>query len=136
MFESSSSVVTKQTNGASSTAIVADFSALNVDSIDGVQIKRLPAGESLGAHDLERWSNRRSAGLSKAYSTKQERQRIRNWKAPKTPNQALTVEDAAKFGILIEQTPRGWLASLPSGRTLGPFWRESEALRAVAEFAR
>ena len=108
------------------------FSALGVDTIDGVQIKRIAPGEAIGAHDLERWSNRRSAGLSKAYSTKQERQRIRNWKAPKIPNQALTVEDAAKFGILIEQTPRGWLVSLPSGGTLGPFWLESAALRAVA----
>jgi hypothetical protein len=112
------------------------FSIPNVDTIGGVSITRLPSGAALGAYDLQRWSSRRSAGLSKAYSTKQERQRIRNWKAPKTPNQALTVEDAAKLGILIERTPRGWLVSLPSGRTLGPFWLESEALRAVAGFAR
>jgi hypothetical protein len=122
--------------GSSSAHLVEDLSSPNISSIGGVVITRLPAGEALGAQDLQRWSSRRSAGLSKAYSTKQERQRIRNWKAPKTPKQALTLEDAAKLGILIERTPRGWLVSSPSGRTLGPFWLESGALRAVAEFAR
>jgi hypothetical protein len=145
MFESSSSVVTKQTNGASSTAIVADFSALNVDSIDGVQIKRLPAGESLGAHDLERWSNRRSVGLSKSYSTKDERKRLKHWTQPTTTQQTLTREDAAKVGILIERTERGWMASMPDGSNAGPFQTEATAWSWVdrqparryrAEFAR
>jgi hypothetical protein len=131
MFESSSSVVTKQTNGANSTAIVVDFSALNVDSIDGVQIKRLPAGESLGAHDLERWSNRRSVGLSKSYSTKDERKKLKHWTQPTTTEQALTLEDAAARWILVEKSAfaRGWVVSLPNGSNAGPFKKEEAAWR-------
>jgi hypothetical protein len=119
---------------SSSASHVENFSMPGIDTIGGVQIKRLPAGEAIGSHDLERWSSRRAAGLSKAYTLKDERRAIKNWTQPAP--QALTREDAVKRGILIERTPRGWLVSLPSGRTLGPYWLEAEALRAVARVAR
>jgi hypothetical protein len=120
----------------SSTHRVENFSTPNVEVIAGVKIQRLPAGAAIGSHDLERWSNRRSAGLAKAYSTKAERQMPRQWTKPPATAQALTREDAVKRGIFVEHTSRGWLVSLPSGRTLGPYWLEAEALRAVARVAR
>lgn len=42
------------TTGSSTAHRVGQFSTPDVDTIDGVKIKRLPAGEALGAHDLER----------------------------------------------------------------------------------
>ena len=42
------------TTGSSTAHRVDQFSTPDVDTIDGVKIKRLPAGEALGAHDLER----------------------------------------------------------------------------------
>jgi len=65
--------------GGSSIAIVENFSAPNINSIGGVQIKRLPPGAALGAHDMERWSSNRSGGRSGAYTTKAEREVLNNW---------------------------------------------------------
>jgi hypothetical protein len=42
------------------------FSALGVNTIGGVQIKRLPAGEAFGARDLSRWASHRRVGRSSA----------------------------------------------------------------------
>jgi hypothetical protein len=112
-----------------SSGAIVRFSAPNVDSIDGVQIKRIPAGEALGAHDLERWSNRRSVGLSKSYTTKDERKKLKQWTKPTTTEQALTLEDAAARGILVEKSAyaRGWVVSWPNGKTNGPFRNEEDA---------
>ena len=108
---------------------VADFSALNVDTIGGVAIQRLPAGDAIGSHDLERWSSRRSAGLSKSFSTKDERQKLKQWTKSTTPPQALTREDAVARGIIVERHSfaRGWTASMPDGSNAGPFKTEAAA---------
>jgi hypothetical protein len=66
--------------GASS--VVQDYSKPDIASIGGVPIKRLPAGEALGAHDMARWSSNRSGGRSGAYTTKAEREVLNNWKTP------------------------------------------------------
>ena len=42
--------------------VIKDFSAPNIDSIDGIPIKRLPSGEALGASDLGRWASNRRSG--------------------------------------------------------------------------
>jgi hypothetical protein len=99
------------------------FSTPGIDSIGGVQIKRIGPGEAIGAHDLTRWANRRSAGLSKSYSTTDERKKLKYWTKPPTTEQALTREDAIARGILIEISAfgRGWLVSLPNGSNVGPF---------------
>jgi len=57
--------------GGSSSA-VADFSAPNISSLEGVPIKRIPAGAALGSDDLAIWSSRRSAGWSGTPPTKQQ----------------------------------------------------------------
>jgi hypothetical protein len=52
---------------------------------------------------------------------------------------------AAKRGVLVEQTSRGWVVSLPDGRSVGPFrkpkdawsWVDRQSSRRYrAEFAR
>jgi hypothetical protein len=55
-----------QHHTSSSAAVAGDFSAPNVNSIYGVQIKRIPAGEAFGARDLTRWASHRRAGRSSA----------------------------------------------------------------------
>jgi hypothetical protein len=40
------------TRASGSSGPIIDFSAPNMDTIDGIQIKRLPPGEALGASDL------------------------------------------------------------------------------------
>jgi hypothetical protein len=42
------------------------FDPPNIDTIGGVQIKRIPAGEAFGARDLARWASHRRAGRSGA----------------------------------------------------------------------
>ena len=112
-----------------SSSAVADFSSPHIGSIGGVTIKRLPAGEALGAHDMERWSSNRSGGRSGAYTTKNERQILNTWKTPQQLPRAKRTrhEDAVKRGILVEQTSRGWFVSLPDGSRKGPFKRAKDA---------
>jgi hypothetical protein len=50
--------------GSSSSA--PQFSTPGVNAIDGVQIKRIPAGEAFGARDLARWASHRRVGRSSA----------------------------------------------------------------------
>jgi hypothetical protein len=102
---------------------VENFSAINIDTIGGVKIKRIAPGEAVGSHDLDRWASRRSGGFSKAYTSKEERKQLKRWTKPPTTVQALTREDATALGILIERSAygRGWFVSWPSGKTNGPF---------------
>jgi hypothetical protein len=111
---------------------VEDFSTPGVETIGGVRIQRIAPGEAIGSHDLGRWASRRSAGLSKAYTSNDERRAIRNWTQPqKTPTttQASTRDDAAARGIIIERSGYGrcWLVSMPDGSNAGPFKTESAA---------
>src|ERR1700758_335644 len=83
-----------------------NFSAPNVDTIAGVQIKRLPAGEAIGSHDLERWATRRSAGFSRSYTTKDERHKLRHWTKLPTTTQKPSHDGAAAAaarGILVQR---------------------------------
>lgn len=68
----------------SSSAHYVDYSAPNIDTIGGVQITRLPAGEAIGSNDL-RWSSNRSAGRSGAHTTRDERQVLQNWSKSRWP---------------------------------------------------
>jgi hypothetical protein len=109
-----------------------NFSAPNVDTIAGVQIKRLPAGEAIGSHDLERWATRRSAGFSRSYTTKDERHKLRHWTKLPTTTQKPSHDGAAAAaarGILVQRSAyaRGWVVSLPDGSNK-TFKRHEDAL--------
>jgi hypothetical protein len=117
--------------GGSSSA-VADFSTPTINSIGGVPIKRLPTGEVLGAHDLQRWASNRSAGRIGAYTTKGEREVLQNWRKPvKNPeprsNVVATIEGID--GV-------GWIINYPDGRTVGSFETHHAALDYVQRFRR
>jgi hypothetical protein len=101
------------------------FSVPDINKIEGVPIKRLPAGEALGARDLTRWSSNRSAGRSGSYTTKRERQLLDNWGTK--PRAQMCMQAAAKRGVLVEQTERGWMVSAPDGSNAGPFKKEAAA---------
>jgi hypothetical protein len=104
------------------------LSAQGIDMIAGVQIKRLPTGEALGARDLERWSSNRSAGRSGAFTTKNERKTLSDWNTPLSHEAKHTTHQAAAArGILVEQTSRDWFVSLPDGSRKGPFKNAKDA---------
>jgi hypothetical protein len=48
----------------SSSATSINFSAVDLDSICGVKITKLPDGAALGAGDLQRWAHNRLSGRS------------------------------------------------------------------------
>ena len=134
--------------GSSSAVPVENFAAPNVDTIGGIQIKRLPAGAALGAHDLQRWSSNRSGGRSGAYTTKREREILNNWTpvkkqvrdnpAPLSTQECSVTQKkspqqrAVKRAILVEQTVHGWLVALPDGSHVGPFKQRDDAWSWVA----
>jgi hypothetical protein len=63
---------------------------------DEVKVTKLPPGEALGAHDLQRWSSNRSAGRSGSYMTKDERQRLQRWRC----KQSMSIEQSLNGGAL------------------------------------
>lgn len=125
------------TGGSSTAHRVEDFSAPNVDTIDGVKVKRIPAGEAIGAHDLQRWSSNRSAaeavrtrrsasGKSSTTGRPQRRSKfrlVRGQKLKGAPIRAVTIKEIE--GI-------GWMIHYPDGRTVGTFEIRDDALRYVA----
>jgi hypothetical protein len=117
-------------------SVAPDFSKPDIASIGGVQITRLPSGEALGAHDLQRWSHRRSAGLSKSYTTKAEREVLNNWTKKK---QVADPEAQGRSNVVatiegIEGV--GWIINYPDGRTTGNFENRDEALDYVRRYGR
>ena len=131
--------VVKSKNAAHEHDLVGQFAAPDVDTIDGVQIKRLPAGEALGARDLTRWSSNRSGGQSGSYTTKREREILDNWTKPAKAKKELRGRSASahQAGVTIEEIADvGWLINFPDGRTIGTFETRDEALRYVETVGR
>src|SRR5215469_3270114 len=101
----------------SGSSAIQDLSRPDIAGIGGVLITRLPSGEALGAHDLQRWSSNRSTGRSGAYTTKAEREVLQNWRKPVKKPEARSNVVATIEGV----EGVGWIINYPDGRTIGTF---------------